>query len=110
MIQDERIAQLKMFLKQQPSDTFSLFAMAMELKSLERYEESLSYLDQVLGLDPTYVPAYYQKAQLLVKLSRLSEAREILKAGMPRAVEAGQLHARDRMQELLDILNSSQSL
>jgi tetratricopeptide (TPR) repeat protein len=107
MLQEERITQLKEFLKQQPSDMFSLFAMAMELKSLERFDESLAYLDRVLAVDAGYVAAYYQKALLLVKLSRLSEAKDVLQIGMPRAVEAGQLHARDRMRELLDILNSS---
>jgi len=107
MLQNERIEKLTEILENQPNDLFSLYAMAMELKSLEKFDESLVYFDRVLSLDPGCVSAYYQKAQVLVKLSKIVEAREILQAGIPHAVEAGQLHARDRMRELLDILNGS---
>jgi tetratricopeptide (TPR) repeat protein len=108
MTQEERIAKLNEFLKQDPNDTFSLFAMAIELKSLERFSEALDYFERVLAIDPGYVSVYYQKAQILVKLARLDDARITLQTGMPLAVEAGQLHARDRMRELLEILNSSE--
>jgi tetratricopeptide (TPR) repeat protein len=107
MLQEERIAKLKEMLAQSPDDLFSLYAMAMELKSLGRFDESLNCLNKVLALAPESVSAYYQKAQILVKQSQIQAARETLEAGMPRAVEAGQFHARDRMRELLDILNGS---
>jgi tetratricopeptide (TPR) repeat protein len=107
MITNERIGQLEEFLKQDPNDLFSLFAMAMEFQSLERFADALEYFDRVLAIDSHHVPVYYQKAQILVKLVKIDDARNTLKAGMPEAVKSGQLHARDRMQELLDILDSS---
>jgi tetratricopeptide (TPR) repeat protein len=102
MTQEERIIKLNEFLQDNPNDTFSLFAMAMELKSLNRCEEALGYLDKVLTVDPNYVPGYFQKAEILIELSRRQEAKQVLLDGIPKAVDAGQFHIRDRMQETIN--------
>jgi predicted Zn-dependent protease len=102
MTQEERIIKLNEFLQQNPGDTFSLFAMAMELRSLNRRDEALDYLNRVLAIDPNYVPGYFQKAEILMEMSRTQEARQVLLDGIPKAVEAGQFHIRDRMQEKIN--------
>ncbi len=104
MTQEERLIKLNEFLKVNPTDTFSLFAMAMELRSLNRQNEALKYLDRVLAADPNYVPGYFQKAEILIELARPQEARRVLLDGIPKAVEAGQFHIRDRMQENINKL------
>ena len=99
MTQKERLIKLNEFLQHNPNDTFSLFAIAMELRSLNRRDEALEYLERVLAADPNYVPGYFQKAEILMELARPQEARRVLLDGIPKAAQAGQFHIRDRMQE-----------
>ncbi len=106
MTQNERIEKLKAFLELDPKDSFLLFAMAMELKSQQHLNEALDYLDRVLAIDPDVTAAYFHKAQILIHLSRRDEAKNILQAGIPRALGTGHFHARDKMKELLEQLEA----
>ncbi len=102
---DNRIEKLEDLLEKDPNDTFALFAMAMEHIGRENHRVALDYLTKLLGIDPDYVSAYYQKAQLHLKLAEKDLAKETIEQGMPRAVDAGQLHARDKLKELLATIN-----
>jgi len=100
----DRIAKLKELLNSDPSDTFALFALSMEFFSQGQLAESVEYFDRLLKIDPDYVPAYYQKAQALARMGQYRQARDTLQAGLPHAIQTGQFHARDKMQEFLNHL------
>ena len=101
MKQMERIARLKEILSQSPNDSFVLYALGLEYASLNDSKTALEYFQQVLKNDPECVACYYQKALAHLKESQKSEAKSTLEAGIPKAVEAGQFHTRDKMKQLL---------
>jgi tetratricopeptide (TPR) repeat protein len=92
------------FLAENPQDMRALYALAMEYKSSGELETALDYFDRALQIDPGHVASYFQKALVLLNLGRTEPARLTLEAGIPKAIEAGQLHARDKMRELLEKL------
>ncbi len=104
MIQNERIKILKKIVEQSPRDTLALYALGLEYKSLGEMKTAVEFLERLLKADSGYVPGYYQKALVHLTLDQKREAIQTLTAGLPKAVEAGQLHARDKMRELLDTL------
>jgi len=102
----ERIRQLKRILNEHPRDTLALYALAMEYQARRRFEPALELFDRLLKIDPDYVPAYHRKALVLIAQDRPDQALAALKAGVPRAVETGQFHARDQMRELEEQLRA----
>ncbi|MFA5864111.1 MAG: tetratricopeptide repeat protein [Phycisphaerae bacterium] len=101
----ERIEKSKKILLQNAKDGLALYALAMEYNSRGDFTAALDYLDHLLKIDPTHVPGYYQKALIHVKLSQNDEAKSVLEAGLPKAAEAGHLHTRDKMRELLEAID-----
>jgi len=99
--QQQRMERLKQFLEENPRDILSLYAMAMEFQSLGELEQATAFLDRVLAVDAGHAASYFQKASILIKLGRIDQARATLTAGIPKAIEGGFLHSRDKMQELL---------
>jgi Tfp pilus assembly protein PilF len=101
-MRDERIAKLKEFLARNPNDSFSRYALAMELAGSGQTHQAAALLEELIDSDPTYVPAYQQLGYLYQTLDRRDDAVAILTRGMQVATEQGDLHARDEMQEALD--------
>ncbi len=104
MIQTERIKILKKIVEQNPKDSLALYALGLEYKSMEEFDTAVDFFDRLLKIDPDYVPGYYQKALVHLQQGRTKDAVKVLKAGIPKAAEAGHLHARDKMRELLESL------
>lgn len=100
----ERITKLKEFLEQDPDDSFSRYALALEYASRGETQIAVSFLQEVIKRDPHYLPAYQQLGYNHAKLGRSDEAAAILRQGVARAIEAGDHHARSEMQEALDEL------
>ena len=99
-----RRQKLQQMLQENPSDTFLLYALAMEDRSAGDEEAALAQLDRVLVADSHYVAAYFQKGQILAGLARSDEARRILQEGMAVARQVGDDHAAAEMSELLSTL------
>jgi tetratricopeptide (TPR) repeat protein len=104
MIQNERIKILKQIIEQNPKDALALYALGLEYKSLGEFASAVDLFERLLRVDPANVPGYFQKAQVHLSLSQKEEAIKVLTAGILRAAEAGHLHARDKMQDLLESL------
>jgi tetratricopeptide (TPR) repeat protein len=96
-----RIDQIGKMLACEPNDLLLNYALAMELLSAGRCEEALAQFDKVIALHPAYSAAYLQKAKALIDLGRRDDARTVLEGGIKVAEQRGDLHAKDKMQELL---------
>ncbi len=95
---------LKRLLDQDPEDVFLHFGLAMELVKEKHAEEALARFDRVLVLDAAYIPAYHQKALVLIELERRPEARAALQEGVETARAAGNAHAVSQMETILSTL------
>ncbi len=96
-----KIDQIRKMLASDPDDLLLNYALAMELLNAGEADESLARFDRVIQIDPAYSAAHMQKAKALIDLGRRDEARTVLEKGITAAEQRGDLHARDKMAELL---------
>jgi len=102
-----RLDTLKKFLEAEPNDSFTMYAMALEYASMNNLPEAIARLEEVLVIDPNYVPAYQQLGTFLRQEGSIPEAAKILENGIRVAGATGNRHAQREMQELLDELESA---
>jgi tetratricopeptide (TPR) repeat protein len=99
-----RLQRLEEFLKEDPDDVFTHYAVALEYAGMNRLEEALAKFRDTIERDPSYVPAHHQLGLLLARMNRPEEAKRAFERGITAATASGDLHARGEMQESLDEL------
>ena len=67
-----------------PADTFLRYQLALEREKEGDHERSLQGLAELTRDQPPYVPAFFMAGQQLVRLSRIDEARSMLRDGSMR--------------------------
>jgi tetratricopeptide (TPR) repeat protein len=85
-------------------DPFAWYGLAMEYRSLSRFEESLATFEQLRTRAPAYVPMYLMCAQVLESLGRIEEARTWLASGVEAARSKGDGHALSELEGALAAL------
>ncbi len=88
-------------LQKSPEDTFLNFGLAMEIAKEGRIDDAVAQFDRVLRIDPSYLTAYFQKANTLLSAGIVPEARRALTDGIAAARMAGDSHTEEEMQALL---------
>ena len=99
-----RRQQIEALLHEEPDDVFLNYALAKELVSEGNVASAITAFDRVLGLNPDYVPAYFQKAQTLAGEGEIDSARDVLTSGIAVAKRVGDSHASGEMIAFLDTL------
>ncbi len=92
---------LEGFVTANPHDAFARFGLAIECAKTGDSETAISHFRQLLATHPNYVVGYFQLGQLLARLARTQEAKEVLTAGITVAQSRGDQHARDEMEAFL---------
>lgn len=95
---------LEEFLAEDPSDSFSRYALALEFEKEGRDSEAISGLGKVLELDPKYVAAYYHLGRLLARAGETEQARAVYTRGLVASSEAGDQRTNSEIQEAIDML------
>jgi tetratricopeptide (TPR) repeat protein len=101
-MREQRIAKLQALLEADPHDSFARYALALEYGGMEKMDLAIGLLEEVIRLDPRYVPAYQQLGYLYQRTDRKDDAIAIFREGMGQASQQGDSHARGEMQEALD--------
>ena len=101
---DERIAQLKEIISQEPHNHIARYALGLEFTNAGNFEAALSEFRALLVDHPTYVPAYQMMAQTMMRAGMTNEAREAVNKGIDAARAVGNAHAQSEMQAMLDEL------
>jgi cytochrome c-type biogenesis protein CcmH/NrfG len=96
-----RKQQIEEMLAEDPNDPFLRYGLAMEHVSLGDDEAAVHCFQDLLAVDPAYVPALMQVSQALIRLGRLAEARSQLNRGVAVARQQGNEHAAEEMQGFL---------
>ncbi len=99
-----RVETLKSLAAQNPRDTFTRYALAMEYTRAGEFAEAVEQFRALLGVDPDYAYAYYHGAQALEKLGRREEARHLYRDGIQAAQRKGDAHARSELEAALELL------
>jgi Tfp pilus assembly protein PilF len=99
-----RVEILKGFLDENPSDSFSRYALALEYVKLGQHDDALREFETVKNNDPSYVATYFQLGQLYQKLGRTHEAERTFRTGISVAAKAGDEHTRSELEGALEAL------
>ncbi|HEX7377626.1 MAG TPA: hypothetical protein VF278_10970 [Pirellulales bacterium] len=106
MTQVSRRERIEAMLADDPRDTFLRYSLANELDKEGAHERSLELLRELAYEAPPYVPAFFMSAQQLARLSRIEDARAVLRDGIEQARQQGDAHAAGEMGEFLATLGS----
>lgn len=79
-----RLEQLKKFLKDDPNDPFTLYAIATEYRT-EQPAEAKVYFDRLLAEHPDYLATYYHAAQLYRDMEEIDIAKSMYESGIDLA-------------------------
>jgi thioredoxin-like negative regulator of GroEL len=96
-----RKQQLEEMLAEDPDDAFLRYGLAMEHLGAGDLEGAWRRFEEMFALTPEYVPAYLQAGQLLVRLGRPDEARDVFRHGVTVARQQNDEHAAGEMEAFL---------
>ena len=97
-----RIEILKGFLKDNPADSFSRYALALEYVKLGQHDDAVREFEAVKKNDPDYVATYYQLGQLYQKIGQTHEAEKTFRTGITVAAKIGDEHTRSELEGALE--------
>ena len=101
-----RIEILRGFLEQDPKDSFSRYALALEYVKAGNPNDARREFEAVRDNDPAYVATYFQLGQLYKNLGLKHEAEKTLRTGITVAAKAGDSHTQSELEGALDMLLS----
>jgi thioredoxin-like negative regulator of GroEL len=99
-----RRQKIEAMLKDDPTDMFLRYSLAMELRTEGEHESSLAQLNELMNEQPACVPAFFMAGQQLVDLDRVDEARTALRDGIEEARKQDDSHAAAEMSDFLTSL------
>lgn len=97
----DRLAALLDFLRDDPDDPFTRFALAQEYAKRGSAEQALGYFEGLVKDHPNYVGTYYHLGKLYEALNRREAAADTYRAGIAAAQRLGDAHARAELQGAL---------
>lgn len=98
---EHRIQQLIEFLREDPNDAFSTYALSLEYLKLNRLELAATTLSELLEKQPDYLAGYYQYGKVLEALQQPSAAIQAYKKGIQVAQQQGNRHTLSELQGAL---------
>ncbi len=97
----DRLEALLSFYAEDPDDAFTRFAIATEYLKQNNKAEALSFFEQLIQDNPTYVGTYYHLGKLYELLERKEDAIQTYHAGIRHANELRDFHARAELQDAI---------
>lgn len=88
----DRINQLEKFLREDPNDAFSKYALALEYLPINK-AKSTELFDDLLENHPDYIGTYYHAAALHAELGHMDRAESIYQKGIAKAESLNEAHA-----------------
>ena len=74
-----RIEKLLYFLSINPSDTFSLYALALEYKKMGSYDKAVSFLHTCVETEPHNLASYYQLCEIFILMRDKTSFNDYIK-------------------------------
>jgi predicted RNA polymerase sigma factor len=99
---NERIATLRKFIDEDPGDTFSKYALALELVKSEGISEALHVFSEIVDSVPDYLPVYYHFGKLLEQVGETARAADIYRHGIAVATRQKQSRTLSELKSALE--------
>ena len=97
----DRLKALLDFLKEDPKDAFTRFALAREYQKQGSPEAALEYFEGLVQENPDYVGTYYHLGKLYESLGRKDDALATYRSGIQIAQRSREFHALSELQDAL---------
>lgn len=96
-----RISTLASAVKKNPDDSFSKFALALELLKIGEATKARRFFEDIKDNDPGYVGVYYHLGKLYVEMDENKKALKTYKQGIKVAEEQNDAHSKTELSEAL---------
>lgn len=97
----DRISALQYFLREDPDDPFTRFALAQEFRSAGRVPEAIEIFQALTRDHPDYVGTYYHLAAVQAAVGDAEAQKATLRNGIAVAARIRDAHARSELQSAL---------
>ncbi len=97
----DRLDTLLRFYNEDPTDSFTRFALAREYLKIGDTAQALSFFETLVVDDPQYVGTYFHLGKLYASLGRTDDAVMTYERGIQVAQEQRDFHARAELQSAL---------
>lgn len=97
----DRIRRLASYVRQNPDDSFSKFALALELLKNNEVEKTLLLFESIRKKDPDYIGIYYHLGKLYERIGRVDEALACFRDGVKRAENRNEMRTCSELQDAL---------
>ena len=101
---DKKVKQLASYIKENPNDSFSKFALALEFRKDGEFKKARILFEDILSSDPDYVGVYYHLGKLYEVLDRMNDAKELYEKGIDIADEQNETRTKKELKEALQQL------
>lgn len=101
-----RIRQLAAYVKENPRDSFSKFALALECRKMDRLEQAQVLFENIRREDPDYAGVYYHLGKLYELRGMEEKALECYTEGIGVADKQRRTRTRTELAEALKQLES----
>lgn len=105
----QKIRQLAQQVRQNPEDSFSKFALALELLKNNQVEKALKLFESVYQNDPEYLGVYYHLGKLHQALEHFNRAENLFHEGIRLAEKKENRRTLDELTEALESLKAERS-
>jgi tetratricopeptide (TPR) repeat protein len=99
-----RINILKQYISEDPTDSFSQYALALEYAKAGSNDEAISVLSELLKGDSNYLPAYYQIGKLYEQTHSIDRAKTAYEKGIVVAQQQKNTKTLNELRSALDSL------
>lgn len=98
---EHKISQLARSIQKDPTDTFSKFALALELIKVNRVEKARILFEAILKQDPEYLGVYYHLGKLYQRRGLYNEAETLFRDGVKLAEKKNELRTKSELSEAI---------
>lgn len=101
----QKIRELAASLKDNPNDSFTKFALALELLKNNDVSKARVLFESILKQDPGYLGVYYQLGKLYERSGRLTDAQRMFTDGLEIAKKKNEERTALELKEALESIN-----
>ena len=101
---NSRISQLKEFLKEEPNDSFLIYALSLEYVKENNVELAIQTLLDLHLEDENYLAVYYQLGKLYQSMNEIDKATTFFDKGMEVAKKEGNMKTFSELKEAKNVM------
>ncbi len=105
-----RIKILQQFLEEDPHDSFSKYALALEYGKNGDNQKAVLLMISLLESEPEYLPTYYQLGKLFEQTQKSAEALIIYQKGIELAKKKGNMHTANELRGAIDAMENNSDI